>query len=76
VCGVDPARVFPVRGSRDDLVPPHTLTPVLDAWGVPPENRTVWDTGHFGVLLRAIRGELEPILDAALALDPLRQSAE
>jgi hypothetical protein len=66
-CGIDPEGVFPVLGSRDALVPPHTLTATLDAWDVPPANRTAWETGHFGVLLRAIRGDLEGIIGAALA---------
>jgi hypothetical protein len=76
-CGLDPERVFPVYGTRDDLVPARTLTPTLDAWGVPAENRTAWETGHFGVLLRTIRGDLGDVVDRALARGPAhtRQTA-
>lgn len=66
-CGLDADRVFPVYGLRDTLVPPHTFTTTLDAWGVPDANRTAWETGHFGTLLRAIRGDLSPVVDAALS---------
>jgi hypothetical protein len=66
---LDPDRVFPVFGTRDDLVPPHTFTATLDAWDVPPGNRTAWETGHFGVLLRAIRGGLDGVIDRALTPD-------
>jgi dienelactone hydrolase len=65
-CGVGPGRVWPVYGTRDELVPPHTLLGTLDAWGVPTANRTAWETGHFGVLLRTLRGGLERILSRAL----------
>ncbi|AUV83959.1 alpha/beta hydrolase [Salinigranum rubrum] len=67
-CGLAPERVFPVFGRRDTVVPPHTFTATLDAWGVPEENRTTWETGHFGALLRSIRGDLEPVVDAALSV--------
>jgi hypothetical protein len=67
-CGLEPERVFPVFGQNDTLVPPHTLTATLDAWGVPDANRTAWETGHFGVLLRSIRGDLAPVVDAALSV--------
>ncbi|WP_136590012.1 alpha/beta hydrolase family protein [Salinigranum halophilum] len=73
-CGLDPDRVFPVFGRRDTLVPPHTLTATLDAWGVPAENRTAWDTGHFGTLLRSIRGDLAPVVERALAVDVAGQT--
>ena len=66
-CGIDPEGVFPAVGSRDALVPPHTFTATLDAWDVPAANRTVWETGHFGVLLRAIRGKLDGVVGSALA---------
>jgi hypothetical protein len=38
----------------------------LDTLGVPAENRTAWETGHVGVLLRTLRGGLERVVGRAL----------
>ncbi|SDM84097.1 hypothetical protein SAMN04487949_2767 [Halogranum gelatinilyticum] len=54
-CGIDPERVVPVAGVRDEVVPYDTTRWLLDSWGVPDGNRVEWDVGHFGVLMQMLR---------------------
>ncbi|WP_440008465.1 alpha/beta hydrolase [Halomicrococcus sp. SG-WS-1] len=53
--GVPPERVFPFAGRRDRMAPYGDARDVLSTWGVPPQNRTEWDVGHFGVLVTLLR---------------------
>jgi hypothetical protein len=52
---IDPSRVVTFVGTRDKMAPTRTARVLLDEWGVPAQNRTEWDCGHFGVLARLIR---------------------
>ncbi|WP_458184992.1 alpha/beta hydrolase family protein [Haladaptatus sp. NG-WS-4] len=53
--GVDPENVYPFGGLRDGMTDYESASELFDRWGVPASNRTVWDCGHFGTLLRVIR---------------------
>ncbi|XVH31634.1 alpha/beta hydrolase [Haloferacaceae archaeon DSL9] len=53
--GIDPARIYPVAGLDDEVAPYGDARETLDRWGVPPANRTEWESTHFGVYLRSIR---------------------
>lgn len=54
-CGIDPEWVVSFGGLRDEVVPYGTTRRLLDAWNVPPVNRTEWDVGHMGVLTQLLR---------------------
>ncbi|WP_327053746.1 hypothetical protein [Halomicrococcus gelatinilyticus] len=53
--GLPPERVFPFAGRRDRMAPYRDAHDLLRRWDVPPQNRTEWDAGHFGVLVRLVR---------------------
>ena len=53
--GISPDRVFSFAGRRDRMAPYRDARDLLTRWGVPPQNRTEWDAGHFGTLLRLVR---------------------
>jgi hypothetical protein len=55
--GLAPGRIFPVGGLVDEMTQYPTTRETLDRWGVPEGNRLEWDSGHFGVSLRAMRTE-------------------
>jgi dienelactone hydrolase len=67
--GIDPDRVYPVGGLRDEMTQYRPTKTVFERWGVPASNVTEWDCGHFGVLLRVMRTQqfqhlLTGVLDA------------
>jgi len=53
--GIDPGRIYPFGGLDDEMTDYASARAPFDDWGVPQGNRTEWDCGHFGTLLRAIR---------------------
>jgi len=53
--GIDPERIYPVGGLRDEMTQYQPTKTVFEEWGVPASNFTEWDCGHFGVLLRVMR---------------------
>ncbi|MGM0592185.1 MAG: alpha/beta hydrolase [Halobacteriota archaeon] len=53
---LDPAQVYTFGGRHDVIAPTATARRLLDAWNVPDENRTEWNVGHFGVLVKLLRG--------------------
>lgn len=67
--GIDPDRIYPVGGLRDEMTQYRPTKTVFERWGVPASNVTEWDCGHFGVLLRVMRTQqfqhlLTGVLDA------------
>lgn len=52
---VNPARIVTVLGKRDRITPYASGLSLIDSWGVPDENRFVWDRGHFSMPLTMIR---------------------
>ena len=52
---VPPERIVSVLGSRDNVTPYASGLAMIDAWGVPDENRFIWRRGHFSVPLTMIR---------------------
>jgi pimeloyl-ACP methyl ester carboxylesterase len=78
--GIDPERIYPVGGLRDEMTQYRPTKAVFQKWGVPASNFTEWDCGHFGVLLRVMRTQefqnlLTTILDApqqSVGLEPRR----
>ena len=42
-------------GKRDRITPYASGLSLIDSWGVPDENRFVWDRGHFSMPLTMIR---------------------
>jgi hypothetical protein len=52
---VNPKRIVTVLGKRDRITPYASGLSLIDSWGVPDENRFVWDRGHFSMPLTMIR---------------------
>lgn len=52
---VAPENIVSVLGTRDDITPFDSGRALVDAWGVPPENRFLWNRGHFSVPLTLMR---------------------
>ncbi|MCW5681265.1 MAG: hypothetical protein KF794_03360 [Xanthobacteraceae bacterium] len=52
---VRPDRIVTVLGLRDKVTPYASGLSLIDSWGVPAENRFVWDRGHFSMPLTMIR---------------------
>lgn len=52
---VAPERIVTVLGNRDRVTPFASALPLLDSWGVPAENRFVWNRAHFSVPMTLIR---------------------
>lgn len=52
---VKPERIVTVLGKRDRVTPFASGLSLIDSWGVPDENRFVWDRGHFSMPLTMIR---------------------
>jgi pimeloyl-ACP methyl ester carboxylesterase len=52
---VPPARVVSVLGSRDTVTPFSSALTLIDSWGVPTENRFIWQRGHFSMPMTLIR---------------------
>lgn len=52
---VRPDRIVTVLGKRDRVTPYESGLSLVDSWGVPDENRFVWDRGHFSMPLTMIR---------------------
>jgi pimeloyl-ACP methyl ester carboxylesterase len=52
---LDPKRIVTVLGKRDRITPYASGLSLIDSWGVPDENRFVWDRGHFSMPLTMIR---------------------
>lgn len=52
---VPPENVVTVLGSRDQVTPYDSGRAMIDAWGVPEENRFIWRRGHFSVPLTMMR---------------------
>jgi pimeloyl-ACP methyl ester carboxylesterase len=52
---VKPERIVTVLGKRDRITPFASGLSLIDSWGVPDENRFVWDRGHFSMPLTMIR---------------------
>ena len=52
---VKPERIVTVLGKRDRITPYASGLSLIDSWGVPDENRFVWDRGHFSMPLTMIR---------------------
>lgn len=52
---VRPDRIVTVLGKRDRVTPYESGLSLVDSWGVPEENRFVWDRGHFSMPLTMIR---------------------
>ncbi len=52
---VKPEKIVTVLGRRDRITPFASGLSLIDSWGVPDENRFVWDRGHFSMPLTMIR---------------------
>jgi pimeloyl-ACP methyl ester carboxylesterase len=52
---VAPERIVSVLGRRDRVTPFRCALPLIEAWGVPPQNRFIWDRGHFSMPMTLIR---------------------
>ena len=52
---VKPECIVTVLGKRDRITPYASGLSLIDSWGVPDENRFVWDRGHFSMPLTMIR---------------------
>ncbi|MBX3514399.1 MAG: hypothetical protein KIT15_05695 [Xanthobacteraceae bacterium] len=52
---VKPERIVTVLGKRDRITPYASGLSLIDSWGVPDENRFVWDRGHFSMPLTMLR---------------------
>ena len=52
---VDPANIVTVLGRLDDVTPFASGLALVDRWRVPPENRFIWNRGHFTVPLTMMR---------------------
>lgn len=52
---VPPEKIVTVLGKRDRVTPFQSGLSLIDSWGVPEENRFVWDRGHFSMPLTMIR---------------------
>jgi pimeloyl-ACP methyl ester carboxylesterase len=52
---VKPEQIVTVLGKRDRITPYASGLSLIDSWGVPDENRFVWDRGHFSMPLTMIR---------------------
>jgi hypothetical protein len=52
---VKPDKIVTVLGRRDRITPFASGLSLIDSWGVPDENRFVWDRGHFSMPLTMIR---------------------
>jgi pimeloyl-ACP methyl ester carboxylesterase len=52
---VAPARIVTVLGRRDSVTPFASALPLIDSWGVPPENRFIWDRAHFSMPMTLMR---------------------
>lgn len=52
---VNPERIVTVLGKRDRITPFASGLSLIDSWGVPDQNRFVWDRGHFSMPLTMIR---------------------
>jgi pimeloyl-ACP methyl ester carboxylesterase len=52
---VKPEKIVTVLGKRDRITPYASGLSLIDSWGVPDENRFVWDRGHFSMPLTMIR---------------------
>jgi pimeloyl-ACP methyl ester carboxylesterase len=46
---VRPEKIVTVLGKRDGVTPFASGAGLVDKWGVPEENRFIWDRGHFSV---------------------------
>jgi pimeloyl-ACP methyl ester carboxylesterase len=46
---VKPEKIVTVLGRRDRITPFASGLSLIDSWGVPDENRFVWDRGHFSM---------------------------
>lgn len=57
---VPPAQIITVLGKRDRVTPFRSGIDLIDRWGVPEENRFIWDRGHFSMPLTMIRNP-EPV---------------
>jgi hypothetical protein len=68
--GIDPSRIYPVGGLRDEMTRYRPTKAVFERWGVPTANYTEWDCGHFGVLLRVMRTRTFQHLMTGLLDDP------
>ncbi len=55
--GIAPEAVLAYLGRRDESTPYPFAKALLDAWGVPQENRIVHDAGHIALYTRLIRGD-------------------
>jgi hypothetical protein len=65
--GIDPKRIYPFGGLQDKMTDYASARALFDRWDVPEANRTEWECGHFGTLLRAIRkDDLRQTIGAAL----------
>jgi hypothetical protein len=53
--GVPPERIVSVLGERDELLPFSDGQAIVDAWGLPDENRFTLPQGHFGLPLGILR---------------------
>jgi hypothetical protein len=53
--GIPADQIYPFAGTEDDAALFELAEATLDEWGVPPENRTIWPTDHFGVYFKALR---------------------
>jgi hypothetical protein len=50
-----PERIVSVIGSRDRVTPFACAMPLVEAWRIPPENRFIWDRGHFSMPMTLVR---------------------
>ncbi len=57
---VKPENIISILGKYDHVTPYESGIEILDAWGVPVENRFLWKRGHFSVPMTMIRND-EPL---------------
>jgi pimeloyl-ACP methyl ester carboxylesterase len=68
-------RVFAFYGGNDAMAPTATAETLLRRWRVPRQNVFEWDCGHFGTMVRLIRGDVYQRTVTG-ALDRFAEAAE
>ena len=54
---VAPENIISILGKYDHVTPYRSGIDILNAWGVPVENRFLWKRGHFSVPMTMIRND-------------------
>ena len=63
--------IVTVLGRYDQVTPYDSGIELLNAWGVPQENRFIWNRGHFSVPMTMIRRSA-PLIAFCGKMDKLR----